>query len=119
MCLLCCDVAPWVLPIKISCHVIWPLSNLILLLLLSHKCRGQEIWPFKLQHVFLACLLCLALFVIFGLWIDTTAHSNARWQVSYKTPKTWPLCSLVCPPQTPNFFTTKFPEFVLYLGFRV
>jgi len=77
MCLLCCDVAPWVLPIKISCHVIWPLSNLILLLILSHKCRGQEIWPFKLGHVFLACLLCLALFVIFGLWIDTTTHSNA------------------------------------------
>jgi choline-glycine betaine transporter len=70
-------VAPWVLPIKISCHVILPLSNLILLLLLSHKCRGREIWPFKLGHVFLACLLCLALFVIFGLWIDTTAHSNA------------------------------------------
>jgi len=67
-------VAPWVLPINISFHVIWPLSNLILLLLLSHKCRGQEIWPFKLGHVFLACLLWLALFV---LWIDTTTHSNA------------------------------------------
>jgi hypothetical protein len=77
MCLLCCDVAPWVLPIKISCHVIWPFCNLILLLLFSHKCRVQEIRPFKVGHVFLACLLCLALFIIFGLWIDTTAHSNA------------------------------------------
>ncbi len=60
---------------KLSCNL--AIKQLNFTIIIIHTCRGQEIWPFKLGHVFLAWLLCLALFVIFGLSIDTTAHSNA------------------------------------------